>query len=155
MRQTLRSRYRRAAGQGLVEFALVFPVIVMMLFGLIDGGRLVYSYSTLTNAARTGIRLAIVNQNATGIDNAIASNAVTLGLTGANVDYKGYKNSDDPLLATDPQAAGDCVTVEPGCIAVVTVHYDFVPYTPLVSNLGPVLLTTTAQMPVERAFTNP
>ncbi len=34
---------RRVAGQALVEFALVLPIFMLMLFGLIDGGRYVYS----------------------------------------------------------------------------------------------------------------
>ena len=81
-----------ARGQGLVEFALIFPVIIVMLFGLIDGSRLVYSYSTLTNAVRTGVRVAIVDQNRTRIDAAIIANAVALGLTSDNIDYVGYKS---------------------------------------------------------------
>jgi hypothetical protein len=47
-------------GQGLVEFAVVLPVFLLMLFGLIDGGRLVYLNSTLSQAAREGARLGSV-----------------------------------------------------------------------------------------------
>jgi Flp pilus assembly protein TadG len=52
-----RSRNARSAGQGLVEFALVFPVFMLILFGLIDVGRFVYMSSTLSQAAREGARL--------------------------------------------------------------------------------------------------
>ena len=47
-------------GQGLVEFALVLPIFLLMLFGLIDGGRFVYENSVVSQAAREGARLATV-----------------------------------------------------------------------------------------------
>lgn len=47
-------------GQGLVEFALVLPIFLAMLFGLIDGGRYVYLNSVVSQAAREGARLAAV-----------------------------------------------------------------------------------------------
>jgi len=55
-------RRRRDRGQALVEFAFVFPVIVLLAFGFIDVGRAVFSYNTLTNAARQAARTAAVNQ---------------------------------------------------------------------------------------------
>jgi hypothetical protein len=53
-----RSRGRGQHGQGLVEFALVLPVFALALFGLLDVGRLVYTNSALSQAAREGARLA-------------------------------------------------------------------------------------------------
>jgi hypothetical protein len=52
--------FRDRKGQALVEFALVFPIFMLLLFGLIDGGRLVYQHSVLSQAAREGARLASV-----------------------------------------------------------------------------------------------
>jgi hypothetical protein len=49
---------RSQDGQALVEFALVLPVFLLVLFGLLDVGRLVYTSSTLSQAAREGARLA-------------------------------------------------------------------------------------------------
>ena len=45
-------------GQSLVELALVLPVFMLILFGLFDVGKLVYTNATLSNAAREGARLA-------------------------------------------------------------------------------------------------
>lgn len=45
-------------GQGLVEFALVLPVFLLILFGLIDGARFVYMNTVVSQAAREGARLA-------------------------------------------------------------------------------------------------
>ncbi|HWS92219.1 MAG TPA: TadE family protein, partial [Mycobacterium sp.] len=49
-------------GQGLVEFALVFPVIVLLLIAAFDMSRAVYAYASIANAARQGARVAAVNQ---------------------------------------------------------------------------------------------
>jgi hypothetical protein len=46
------------SGQTLVEFALVLPIFLMVVFGLLDVGRLVYTNSALSQAAREGARLA-------------------------------------------------------------------------------------------------
>jgi Flp pilus assembly protein TadG len=51
---------RRHRGQGLVEFSLVIVPFLLILFGIIDVGRLVYLNSTLSQAAREGARLGSV-----------------------------------------------------------------------------------------------
>ncbi len=48
------------SGQSLVEFALVFPLIILLLMGLFDIGRAVLYYSTLNTAVREGTRLASI-----------------------------------------------------------------------------------------------
>ena len=53
-------RQRGQTGQGLVEFALVIPIFLLMLFGVVDAGRYVYMNSVLSQAAREGARLAAV-----------------------------------------------------------------------------------------------
>lgn len=50
----------RSGGQSLVEFALVLPIFLFLLFAIIDGGRYVYLNSTLSNAAREAARLGSV-----------------------------------------------------------------------------------------------
>jgi Flp pilus assembly protein TadG len=53
-------RQRQAAGQGLVEFALILPILLLVVFGLIDVGRLVFANSVVSQAAREGARVAAV-----------------------------------------------------------------------------------------------
>jgi Flp pilus assembly protein TadG len=48
----------RAHGQSLVEFALVLPIFVLLLFGLLDMGRAVYVNNTLSQVTREAARLA-------------------------------------------------------------------------------------------------
>jgi Flp pilus assembly protein TadG len=55
-----RSRRHPSRGQSLVEFALVLPVFLLMLFGLFDGARYVFVSNAISNAAREGARTAAV-----------------------------------------------------------------------------------------------
>jgi hypothetical protein len=48
-------------GQGLAEFALVLPVFLLVVFGIIDIGRVIWATDDITNAAREGARYASVH----------------------------------------------------------------------------------------------
>jgi Flp pilus assembly protein TadG len=54
-------RRRRTRAQALVEFALVAPMFFILLFGIIEAGRFIFYYETLSHATREGARYAIVN----------------------------------------------------------------------------------------------
>jgi hypothetical protein len=58
--QRLHSR-RVFRGQAMVEFALVAPIFFILLFGIIEAGRFIFYYETLSHATREGARYAIVN----------------------------------------------------------------------------------------------
>lgn len=45
--------------QGIVEFSLIAPILIVLLFGIVDFGRLIYVYATLNQAANEGARMAI------------------------------------------------------------------------------------------------
>ena len=51
----------KTRGQAMVEFALVFPVFVLLLVGLFDFGRAIWVNDTLSTAAREAGRYAIVH----------------------------------------------------------------------------------------------
>ena len=59
--QSLRSG-RHDAGQAVVEFALSLAVLLLLIFGVVEGGRVLHGWITLQNAAREGGRYAITGQ---------------------------------------------------------------------------------------------
>lgn len=59
-----RARLRSRRGQSLVEFALILPVLMIMVFGIIDFGLGLRSYISLTNATREGARFAAIGNTA-------------------------------------------------------------------------------------------
>jgi len=48
-------------GQAVTEFALVAPLFFLLVFAIIEGGRFILYYETLSNATREGARYAIVH----------------------------------------------------------------------------------------------
>jgi Flp pilus assembly protein TadG len=76
-------KHGRNGGQAIVEFALVIPVFLMILFGILDFGFALYSRITLINATREGAHAAVTQvDNAPGIpvmvEAAIRANSNTL-----------------------------------------------------------------------------
>jgi Flp pilus assembly protein TadG len=55
-----RAAFRSERGQSLTEFALVLPVLVLILFGIIQFGIAFNNYIALTDAVRAGARKAAV-----------------------------------------------------------------------------------------------
>ena len=56
-----RASARRTGGQGLIEFALVLPILLLLLFGVIDFGWMLFNYVSLYNGLREGARFASVS----------------------------------------------------------------------------------------------
>lgn len=144
---------RRSRGQALVETALILPLLVLVMVGIFDAGRLVFAYHTVNNAAREGGRQATVDQTTAHVQERAAQHAVALGVEPADVlvDYR------DP---DTPEAAGSCLTDSGfnavgtdeiyGCLAVVRVPYQYAAATPVIGNLiGPMQVTGEVRFPVE------
>jgi hypothetical protein len=75
------SRRDPEGGQTLVEFALVLPVFLLVVFGLLDVGRLVYTNSTLSQAAREGARLAATEAAWIGVPGAACATPAEIETT--------------------------------------------------------------------------
>ena len=54
-----RAWFRSEKSQSMTEFALVAPILLLMFFGIIDFGRVLYIYGTLVEAANEGSRVAV------------------------------------------------------------------------------------------------
>ena len=99
--------YRRLAcdkGAELIEFALVFPLLLLVMFGIMDFGLLFQRYETVTNAAREGARIAVLP----GYAQPDVQARVTQYLTAAGL------KSTATIAYTAPQAlnvGGACVTI--------------------------------------------
>jgi hypothetical protein len=55
---------KNETGQTMVEFALVIPILCVVLFGILQFGALYNDYVTLTDASRVGARKAAVSRHA-------------------------------------------------------------------------------------------
>jgi hypothetical protein len=144
-------RRRTRRGQALVEFALVLPLLLLLFMGLFDFGRAVFAYNSLSNAAREGARVAIVDQTVVAGVPVGATEAANQA-TGLGLDPTDPAQVEVSYLL--PDLSGDCTTRDLGCIAEVTVHYEFTAITPIIGSvIGPIDLTASTQLPIE--FTKP
>jgi Flp pilus assembly protein TadG len=135
-------------GQSLTEFALLLPILLLLLFALFDFGRAVYAYNTVSNAAREGARIAIVDQTASGgipaAATEAANQAVALGLDPSDT------NEVRVLYLRPDNMTQACPARSVGCIAEVRVQYQFAAITPVIGSLiGPITLSSTTQIPIE------
>jgi Flp pilus assembly protein TadG len=117
---------------------------MLLLIAIFDGGRLVFAYNDISNAARVGARVAIVNQGSNAARTATINQATSLGLT----------NSDVTVSYLQPDLSGACASPYAlGCVAEVSVTFDWQAITPIIGNvMGPVTLTTESRMPIERVY---
>jgi Flp pilus assembly protein TadG len=51
---------RRSAGQSLVEFSLVVPVLLLFILGIVDGGRAIFAFNQMSQISRDVARVASV-----------------------------------------------------------------------------------------------
>lgn len=140
---------KRDRGQTLVEFALILPIFILLLVGIFDMGRGVFAYNTINNAAREAVRVAIVNQTNSVIEAEAIKQAVTLNLTGTDVDVN--------FLQPDYSNAAPCnATPRTGCVVEVIVRYQYTAATPIIGNIVGVLdLEGSSRQPIERTFPAP
>lgn len=113
VRPPRRSLWACERGAELVEFALVFPTLLLVMLGIMDFGFLFQRYEVLTNAAREGARVAILP----GYQDADVSARVNAYLTAAGM------TAPATVTVAAPQSlnvGGQCVTVRP-----VTVSYNY------------------------------
>ena len=64
----------RTRGAALVEFAIILPVLILLIFGIVEFGRGYHAKTTLTHAAREGVRVAALD---TGDPAQVARDAAT------------------------------------------------------------------------------
>ena len=124
-------RNRRAAAA--VEFAVVAPVFFLLVFGMIEYGRMVMVYQVLTNASREGARAAVLDgATTTSVTTAVNSYLSAAAVSGATVTV-----SPNP-----PSGAqyGDPVTV------TVSVPFSQVSWLPTPMYLGSQTLSSATVM---------
>jgi hypothetical protein len=153
-----RALFRRdrpaSRGQALVETALLLPILLILLLGAIDFGRLFFGWVNLHQAVRIGANFAATNPDmATERDRYV--DLITGDLEGLNcdadTDNDGDIDGDDLPDPTYTTPDGTPVTVPTlGDYATVTLDCDFSPITPLgdVFFGDPIAMSATSTFPI-------
>jgi len=115
---------RRERGSAVVEFALVLPILVMLVFGIVEFGRGYNAKITVTHAAREGARVLALTADPVAAELAVVGAATSL-------------DAGDITVTSSACA--------PGSPATVTVQYPFTYDIPLLAS-GTSTLTGTGVM---------
>jgi Flp pilus assembly protein TadG len=148
------SKDKRQA-QGMVEFALVLPILLLLVFGIIEFGRLLFLFASVSSSSREGARYGAAvgdtgggtlrYQDCDGIVAAASRVGVLAGITAADViiqyddgsTVKFNSCADVQDIFGSPIILGDRI--------VVTVSRDFQPIVPLVNLPSFPISSTTAR----------
>jgi Flp pilus assembly protein TadG len=146
----LRSHRKPSRGQALVEFALIIPLFVLLLFGIVDFGRAVLASNSIANAAREGARTAIVNQRVSDIRDRVIDQATGVALANSDVRIA-YRDSSNPNNVTNLcRNSSGAAAPRVGCVAVVTVRTVYQAATPVIGGIvGTICMHSTTMMPIE------
>lgn len=129
---------------------MVLPIIVLVVLGLFDLGRAVYTYNTLSQSARQANRMAIVDQNESRVRTRASEAAPTLGLATSNVDvcFKTHDSTQTDCSASTDNCPASTRVI--GCLAIVRTHVSFNPLTPVISTFfSSIPLSSTSIAPIE------
>jgi hypothetical protein len=116
-----RSRHAEQDGQILIEFALVLPVFLLVVFGLLDVGRLVYTNSTISQAAREAARVGAAEAAWIGVsgDACVSDESqITPSRPGAHVcpvDVSAFKSHISDAVGRMTVTLGPITTVHVSC----------------------------------------
>jgi Flp pilus assembly protein TadG len=124
-------------GSELVEFALSASVLFLVIFGIMDGSRLVYAHHFVAEAAAAGVRYSTTHGNSwtaacpdASTPDCVASSAnvvdyvkktATVGVSTANITVVPNWTGTTP----DGTSCSDAAPNDPGCMITINVSYAF------------------------------
>lgn len=112
-------KFRKLSAQAMVEFALALPILLMVVYGLLETGRLLFIYGSTVTAARQAARYGSASgigpngvpfyRDCTGIEAAVNNVAFIHTFSDINITYdRGLDNAGDmvaiPSIDADPSA---------------------------------------------------
>jgi len=141
-------------GGSMVEFALILPLLIIILFGIIEFGIIMYDKAIVTNASREGARAGVVLRlTSTGVVNPLTSTEIE---TIVNNYLGSHLISFPPQSVVTLPAWDDPTNKSSGSLLTVTVRYQYnwfilpVPtFVPELAGFNPLNLSATTVMRME------
>ena len=119
---------RNTSGASAAEFALTLPLLLLMLFGMIDVGRFMYEYNLAEKATQMGVRYAVTTEMVPG-----------------GLENYSFATAASPVLAGDPVPTSQfeqatCNTTScsctPGGAACTAIGYDAAAFDAIVARMA-------------------
>ena len=93
-----KSARKKTKAQAMVEFAIVLPLLLVLLYGLLEAGRLLFIYSTVVTASRQAVRYG--SATGQGLTTTIPryQDCAGIRLAAQKVDFLNSFNDDDIVI---------------------------------------------------------
>src|SRR3990172_2991241 len=148
---------QKTRGQAMVEFALALPILLTLLYGLLETGRLLFIYASTVTAARQAVRYGSATgigpngvqyyQDCDGIEAAANNVGFINTFEDITISYDGGLDSNNgnivPLSPANP-ACGSFTEVKNGDRIIVTVSSQWIPIVSIVP-LEPFTITSQSE----------
>jgi hypothetical protein len=143
---------RSEGAQALAEFALIAPLLCLLIFGIIDAARMMQSYVTIQGAAREGARYAVTGRSDCDLSTPTRYDCIihVTEETSGNLDQSefevsvrswAFSSGGYASTPTEDDAGIQCDNVE------VSVEYQYHMITPLLSGVfGDVPMTASERL---------
>lgn len=146
-----RTKIKDQRGQALVEMALALPILLLMVFGIIEFGRVYTAQLEINSIARQGARTAAVSPAAQ--DGAVANSMMDL-LLGTS-ESRAVVSGAVTVPSTSSTGANIITSISrdnslpPNVVSTVTMPVKI--YTPIISNIAgdPVMLNASVTMRIQ------
>jgi len=151
-------RTRKQLGQSLIEFALLIPLMFLLVMGLFDIGRAIFYYAVMNNAAREGTRFAVVQPDCDYRANPgdcdggyIDAYPLNCSSAGSAANVRVCSQIEDMLFHIN-ELSTSSITINHGLSAtndpVISVDIDFLfePLTPGISLMTDIIIHANSQM---------
>lgn len=150
----MRSPAKSERGASLPETAIVLTVLLAVIFGIIEFGRVMYTYAFVAQLARQGARWAIVRgAQCSALDHCNASSSDIQNYV-QSLNYGVAKSSNIAVTATWLQCPPGSSGNQPGCVVSVNVRYPFsfmLPYMPKSGNsFMQITMNSTSEMVISQ-----
>jgi hypothetical protein len=133
----MRRRLRSESGAELIEFSLTLPLLLLIVLGIIEFGFVFREVEIVTNAAREGARIAILD----AYDDDDVTARVEQYLTTAGLDL-------DNVTEIDP-GTGTPVPLDSGaCISMVEVFVEYDHAVPFIAGIASYFGSTIGNIPI-------
>ncbi|HNH05513.1 MAG TPA: TadE/TadG family type IV pilus assembly protein [Anaerolineales bacterium] len=128
MKRFIFSKKNKTRAQAMVEFMLALPILLIILYGLIEVGRLAFIFSSTANASRQAARYGAASgeindvafyQDCEGIRSVAEESAFIIEFENINITYDRGVDEDGnqvPISGVDPSPDEDTCPIPPGVI---------------------------------------
>ncbi len=123
-------------GQSLVEFAILLPILMLLIVGAVDLGRMYFSYITIKNASREA---AYIGSTWPPVDGSSVSKIR------ARANQEATGTVDVSKMTVSSSCPSGCAAGSP---VRVSIDYDFQMVTTFIFGAGPIRMSTFTEMDI-------